>query len=321
MADTAAAQLRRILLLVPELANDEEHPIDDLATRLGTDRATLMHDLQSLTERFDDPAGYVDEGVALFIESDRVSLTSPHFRRPMRLGSAELRALELGLSILERERPPEERPAIDRARRRIEGIVTRLPSDAETAGLRHAELGAFGALEDLTTLREAIRTRRKVRLAYRRSGAETATERVVAPYALVVASGAWYAVAFCDHSDGLRIFRLDRVEGATLLREEEYAVPDNFSLDDLVRGGRVFRAAEPRTMTVRYSARIARWIAEREGRAPDADGSLTVEHPVADDEWAVRHVLQYGPDAEVLEPPGMRALVAGRLAAIAESVV
>lgn len=320
MADTAAAQLRRILLLVPELANDAEHPIDDLALRLGTDRATLMHDLQSLTERFDDPAGYVDEGVALFIESDRVSLTSPHFRRPMRLGGAELRALELGLSILECERPPEERPAIDRARRRIESIVARLPSDAEASGLRHAELGRFGALEDLTTLREAIRLRRKVRLAYRRSGADAATERVVAPYALVVASGAWYAVAFCDHSDGLRIFRLDRVEGATLLREE-YAVPDGFSLHDLVRDGRVFRAAEPRTMTVRYSARIARWIAEREGLAPDADGSLTVEHPVADDEWAVRHVLQYGPDAEVLEPPAMRALVAGRLAAIAESVV
>jgi len=315
MADTAAAQLRRILLLVPELATDEEHPIDALAGRLGTDRATLMHDLRSLTERFDDPAGYVDEGVALFIENERVSLTSSHFRRPMRLGTAELRALELGLSILECERPPEERAAIDRARRRIEGIVARLPADEAAAELRHAELGAFGVLEDLTTLREAVRARRKVRLAYRRSGADVATERVVAPYALVVASGAWYAVAFCDRSDGVRVFRLDRVEGAALL-DEEYAVPDGFSLDDLVRDGRVFRAAEPRTMTVRYSARIARWIAEREGREADADGSLTVEHPVADDEWAVRHVLQYGPDAEVLRPDALRGLVADRLAAI-----
>jgi proteasome accessory factor C len=315
MADTAAAQLRRILMLVPELADDEEHPIGALADRLGTDRATLMQDLQSLTNRFDDPAGFVDEGVALFIERERVSLTSPHFRRPMRLTSGELRALELGLAMLERERPPEERPAIARARERVGAVVTRLPSDDAAAGLRHADLGAFGAADDLATLRRAVHERRKVRLTYRRGGREGASRRVIAPYALVVASGAWYTVAFCEHSDGLRVFRLDRVERAEPL-EERYAEPVDFSLDDLLRDGRVFRAAEPRTMTVRYSARIARWIAEREGRQPDADGSLTLDHPLADDEWAVRHVLQYGPDAEVLRPPEVRALLEKRLSAL-----
>ncbi len=62
-------------------------------------------------------------------------------------------------------------------------------------------------------------------------------------------------------------------------------------------------------MTVRYSPRIARWVAEREGKPLDEDGSLTLEHPVADDSWAVRHVLQYGPDAELLEPAELREKV------------
>jgi predicted DNA-binding transcriptional regulator YafY len=66
-------------------------------------------------------------------------------------------------------------------------------------------------------------------------------------------------------------------------------------------------------MTVRYSPRIARWVAEREGLQLAEDGSLTMEHPVADESWAVRHVLQYGPDAEVLAPAAMRELVADRL--------
>ena len=316
MNDTAAAQLRRILTLVPELADDEEHPLDELAGRLGTDRATLVQDLRSLTDRFDDPAGFVDEGVALFIEQERVSLTSPHFRRPMRLTTAELRALELGLAMLRCERPPDERAAVDRAGDRIRTIVTKLPPDGVAAELRHAELASPGSVEHLAVLRQAVRARRKVRLLYRRAGRDAPTERVIAPYALVVASGAWYTVAFCERSDGLRIFRLDRVEQAAL-RDERYEEPDGFSLDDLVRDGRVFRAAEPRTMTVRYSPRIARWIAEREGRPLDADGSLTVEHPLADDEWAVRHVLQYGADAEVLWPAEVRALVADRLASLA----
>jgi len=69
-------------------------------------------------------------------------------------------------------------------------------------------------------------------------------------------------------------------------------------------------------MRVRYSARVARWIAERDGVELDADGSLTMEHPLADVQWGVRHVLQYGPDAEVLEPADVRVEVVRRLSGL-----
>jgi predicted DNA-binding transcriptional regulator YafY len=58
--------------------------------------------------------------------------------------------------------------------------------------------------------------------------------------------------------------------------------------------------------------------AEREGKTPDADGSLTLDHPLADTAWAVRHVLQYGPDAEVLEPRQVRDAVRERLERVAD---
>jgi predicted DNA-binding transcriptional regulator YafY len=38
-----------------------------------------------------------------------------------------------------------------------------------------------------------------------------------------------------------------------------------------------------------------------------------MEHPLADVHWGVRHVLQYGPDAEVLEPADVRTEVVRRL--------
>jgi predicted DNA-binding transcriptional regulator YafY len=41
-----------------------------------------------------------------------------------------------------------------------------------------------------------------------------------------------------------------------------------------------------------------------------------LEHPVLDVAWGVRHVLQYGPDAEVLSPPHVRAAVIERLGAL-----
>ena len=67
------------------------------------------------------------------------------------------------------------------------------------------------------------------------------------------------------------------------------------------------------TLRLRYSARIARWIAEREGKTLAEDGTLTVEHPLADPDWAVRHVLQYGPDVAVLGPDEVREAVVRRL--------
>jgi predicted DNA-binding transcriptional regulator YafY len=67
---------------------------------------------------------------------------------------------------------------------------------------------------------------------------------------------------------------------------------------------------------VRYGRAVARWIAEREGRDVEKDGTLTMEYPLADVQWAVRHVLQYGADAEVVGPPGAREAVRAALEGI-----
>ena len=42
-----------------------------------------------------------------------------------------------------------------------------------------------------------------------------------------------------------------------------------------------------------------------------ADGRYVVEFPVADPNWLAREVLQYGAEAEVLAPEGMREFVRG----------
>jgi hypothetical protein len=65
-------------------------------------------------------------------------------------------------------------------------------------------------------------------------------------------------------------------------------------------------------VTVRYSEQVARWVAEREGAECEADGTLVVTHEVADMNWLVRHVLQYGGEA-VVETEAGRAAVRAAL--------
>ena len=314
MSDGAAAQLRRILHVIPQLADGEYHSLVSIAKRLRVDVETIRQDLYSLVTRYQEPGGFV-EGVQVYLESDQVQVISNHFRRPMRLTVPELRALELGLAMLRTERPPDEHRALDRARERLRKIIAKLPNDPLTDGDRAAAAGNVGDPEHLAAARAALRGRIKLRLTYQSSGAAKATSRDVCPYALVASNGMFYVVAYCGKSTGIRVFRMDRVHGAALTKER-FALPEGFSLDALLKDERMFVNEHPGTMTVRYSKRIARWIAERSGVKPAADGTVTVEHPLADVAWGARFVLQYGPEVEVLGPEEVRDEVRKRLVAL-----
>ena len=306
MPDTAAASLRRILQLIPELADGESRDVASVARRAGVDRKTLLGDLNEMASRWDDPAGFV-EGVQIYIDADQVLLRSSHFLRPMRITVGELSALELGLALLRAERPPEEHAALDRARERLRSAMAWLPGMARD----EHRIAAGPMLPDghaLGSIRTALKHRTKLRLTYRGSRDADAASRTVCPYSVAFASGAWYLVAHCERSSALRVFRVDRIE-ASEPTDERYEVPDDFDANQVMRDGKVLQGHQDERVRIRYSSVVARWVAEREGRAVEADGSLTLDHPLADARWAVRHVLQYGPEAEVLEPESVRNAV------------
>ena len=309
MSDTAAAQLRRVLLLIPRLADGEEHALTDVAREAGVDAEQVLRDIASISERFDAPGGFV-EGVSIWVEEDTVCVNAKEFHRPMRLTMPELCALELGLAMLRRERTPAEQRPIDGALVRLRDAISLVPSNERHEDARWADFGDGAAAEHLAIIRAAIAERRTLELRYRAGAATESRVREVAPHSLVFAEQMWYLVASAE-GGALRFFRVDRVESVRMLNrsfERDPAVGERVQ-----EAGRAFASDTTRRMTVRYSPRIARWVADREGATLAADGSLTLEHPVADDAWAVRHVLQYGPDAEILAPPELRQVVCERL--------
>ncbi|HEU4565311.1 MAG TPA: WYL domain-containing protein [Gemmatimonadaceae bacterium] len=311
----AAARLSRLLAVLPLFAEEMEMELDELARRSGVSARELLDDLGALTGDRDEPGGFVAK-LEVTLEADRVSIRSGHFLRPMRLTAPELCALELGLAMLRARSPMEEWRAMDRARSRLRKAIVRLPAADGGEHAWHAAPPAGSDSAELATLRAALRERRRARITYRKSGESESSERTVEPYALFPSHGTWFLVARTEESGSVRFYRLDRTESAVLL-SEHYTIPDDFALDRLMANGKPLHAPSAPAMRVRYSPRIARWIAEREGVPLAADGSLEVEHPLADREWAVRHVLQYGPDAELLEPAELREEVVRRLARVA----
>ena len=305
----AAAQLNRILQLIPALADGQEHRIEDIAQTVGSSRPQMMADLASISDRFDVPGGFVD-AISILVEQHVVSVHTSHFHRPMRLTMSELCALELGLTMLRSERTPLEVQAVDRALQRLRETISNVPSNDRHVGTRYAELATVSSVEHLAVIRRAVCDRFRLRLRYRSGGATRPVERIVSPQCLVFAEQMWYMVASGD-DETYRFFRLDRVEKVELLDDTFEA--DASVVARVMASGRPFASESTRTMTVRYSPRIARWVAEREGAKLATDGSVTLEHVVADDAWAVRHVLQYGPEAEILAPEELREKLVGQL--------
>ena len=308
---TATEQLRRLLAVLPEIGTGNEVPIVELARRVGIDPDTILADLRDLSDRHGDPAGFI-EHFQLYIEAERISMgPSPHFRRPMRLTVDEWRAIELGIALLRAERSPDDRPPLDALLGKVRDLMAQLPTGESS---RAATFGAERHAGSVAALRGAMRDRRKVEITYQKGTSAAPDVRSICPFSFVVEQGTWYLVAHCERSEAIRVFRLDRVLGLRVLTEP-FAGTTEVNLEELLAEGRAFVGDPPERLRVRYSPRVARWIAEREGErgTVNADGSLEVEYPLGDPDWAIRHVLQYGPDAEILAPMPLREALVARL--------
>jgi proteasome accessory factor C len=308
----AGQRLQRVLRVLPLIIGRDDVPVDQLQSIAGIDARTLLDDLRAITERDDEPGGFVD-AVRIYFDAQSVSVESPHFGRPTRLTIPELCALELGLAILGSSSVGADRGAVLRARKRIREAIVAMPETAASTDAWHATGPATPANEGiLTVLQDAARTNHKARIVYQKGSSAESSERVVHPYAVLPVRGAWFLVAHSEPSDDIRFFRVDRVLSATIL-DDSFERRADVDVDSLVPidGPLISRGTE--RLVVRYSPRIARWISEREVGESGSDGSFTVEHPLNDDAWAVRHVLQYGPEAEVIAPARVRERVAETL--------
>jgi len=155
---------------------------------------------------------------------------------------------------------------------------------------------------NIHTLRRCIGERRCVRLRYR-SFSDQDSERTLEPYGLTLQWGWWYLVGFCRLRQGMRTFRVDRIQELTAL-EDQFTVPRNFSVREYLASNMSFEPAY--TVVVEIDASIARMVRERHSHWMETtshpDGSLTVRFGVAGLDWALGWVLGCGSAAKVLEP-------------------
>jgi len=162
--------------------------------------------------------------------------------------------------------------------------------------------GTTENLAMLPVVQEAVSRDRKLRMTYQKPRGEQSV-RVVDPLGLVAKGTAWYLVA--GTSDGLRTFRVSRIQAAKVL-EKECKRPANFDLGEHWRGAtEKFREGWQKIeVTLRLDSNKAssmkRWMRMEEVEKGEGWEKVRMkfDHPGE----ALFVVLGMGRGVEVLEP-------------------
>ncbi|HTZ44350.1 MAG TPA: WYL domain-containing protein [Jatrophihabitans sp.] len=293
-------KVARLLALVPYVLARGVASISETAQAFGIEPDQVRRELEMLwlCGRSSGPEDLID----LLFEGDTVSVTyDGGLRRPLKLTATEAMTLAVALRTLTELPGATELGAAERALAKIEAAAGQ-HLDTTAVDIRLAAQDRWLALAQ-----RAVDERRAVRLRYYTAARDESTERVVDPLQVVHADGMAYLRAWCRSAEGLRMFRLDRIEEARLL-DEPARLPEGLAADELAPAdltGGVYRPAPEHLLVELRLGPGWEWVSDYypcETVQPDGDGGLRVSLRVADPAWVSALVRRSGGAVTVLAP-------------------
>jgi predicted DNA-binding transcriptional regulator YafY len=295
----------RLLAIVLELQGRGWQRAEDLAATFECSRRTIYRDLLALGEA----------GVPLVSVPGRgYSLMEGYFLPPLSFTTDEATMLLLGSDFMAQQFDAQYQAAARAAGRKIAGVLPEklrgevralrqsIHFPGEGVSARPAEASK------LQQIRRAIMTRSTVRFRY---SARYSTEeqrqprqREADPYAIANLGGIWYLSAYCHLRQGIRHFRLGRMDDLVVL-ERHFTRPEGFK----VERGSLF---EPGSfdVRVRFDPGVVRWVREAPSfftiaEEETAEG-LLVTLRVRHENEVLQWLLSWGRHVRVLEPEALR---------------
>jgi len=249
--------------------------------------------------------------IDLSYEGGEVSVSQAEsIARPLRLAADEASALLVALRML-----AEAGAAGSAVARLIAKIEAAAGASAAASAQVTVQIDSPNVRGMAAKITDALAAGRRLHLRYYVPGRDEATERDVDPMRLLVVEGRTYLEGWCRRAEGVRLFRLDRVLGLTVL-DVPASVPETAEPVDVDAG--LFRPSEADERVEVELAAAARWVAEYypcESVAELGEGRLRVVLRTPDTRWVRRLALRLGEDARVLAPAALAEAVRADAAA------
>ena len=317
----------RLLAIILELQGKGRQRAEDLAETFETSKRTIYRDIQALGE-----AGVP----VLSIPGRGYSLMKGYFLPPLSFTTDEATMLLLGSDLMAQSFDAQYRAAALSASRKIEGVLPEKLRDEVRSlqdSIRFVTSDAMEQpteMEKLLQLRRAILQRSTIRFRYftrhpsstveaegdpgvsihhhTSPAAPAQSTREADPYGLVHFFNAWHVIAYCHLRQGIRNFRLDRIDDLVLL-PKTFQRPANFKMGES-------KSDQRRSMLVRaiFDKEVARWV--RESRSyyvtceEETSDGLLVTLKAHQESEVLQWLLSWGSHVRVLEPKTLRQRIA-----------
>ena len=142
---------------------------------------------------------------------------------------------------------------------------------------------------------------------------------VVSPYLLTYAEDNYYLIADHPAHGGLAHFRIDKMRGVSVLDETRTPMPAAFDPAAYVKTMFSMYAGSREWVTLRFAAALVGAVIDRFGAdvdvVPDGTEAFTVCAPIAVSPAFFGWLLQFGGEAEIVAPEGVRMRMAAQLSA------
>jgi proteasome accessory factor C len=295
---TSEDQLKRMLQLVPFLVHNQGLHISEVAASFGVTRKELEDDLRILICS-GLPEGYPDDLLDIQWEDDHVFITQDlDLNRPVRFTVDEACALLTGLETLNGLPELAEGSA-------LESVTVKLMAAAGEEGLKAGSIAVPQVgpenSANLATIRQAITDGVQLHLTYFSAQRDSMSERDVDPLRLYSLDNTWYFEAYCHSAQGLRNFRLDRIEGLE---------PNGRKVTEAARPAegfpvKLFTPNDDDTLVTVQLAPQGAGLADdyyAERTSPLPDGGLIAEIRFGSTTWLPMFVAQHGGAVRILAP-------------------
>lgn len=293
----------RMLAIVLELQGKGRQRAEDLAETFETSKRTIYRDILALCEA----------GVPVVsVPGLGYTLMEGYFLPPLHFTTEEAIILLLGSGFMAQNFDAQYQVAARSASSKITNVLpTKQRHEVQLLqeGIHFVGAGpAVPTLEEkLLPLRRAILERTTVRFIYHtRHPVEESpsNRRSVDPYGLVYINNSWNLTAYCHLRQGVRFFKLDRMEHLELLNQHFERSPDyGMPARESPREGSI-------QVRVLFDAAVERWVREAPSfftvDQEEMDDGLLVTLRIRREEEIIQWLLGWGSHIKVLEPPSLR---------------
>jgi len=298
-----APRLRRVLALVPWILAHPGVTVTELAERFEVSEAELERDLE-LLPMCGLPPYTADRLIDVSIIDGEVEIRlAEYFERPLRLTPAE------GIALLAAGRALLGVPGSD-----TDGpLATALERLEEALGARGGLAVDVGGSNHVDVLQDAAAAHEQVEIGYYSFARDEMSTRVIDPWRVFHAFGAWYVAAWCHRAEAERLFRVDRIRDLRLTGDHF----DPASRPEDGGPGLVYSPSDDDPRVTLWLGPEAAWVVEShpiESVEPLRGGAHRIVMAISEPAWLERLLLTLGPDARVEGPPAFSELAAGAAA-------